>query len=144
MSDEIEYWDCDEGQERLTHTDQGEAIEAHLDSLWVRDESVEEWLESAGDEITVYGFKRSKVKPGELYEPLEDILERLDEEHCDPEGEGTEATEVMRNAQTAFLEVIAAEYFSWACEEVKEAAVKVNVKEWVKENCPHWLEEKKP
>lgn len=46
---------------------------------------------------------------------LEDILERLDEEYGDPDGDGTEPTENMKEASLKLAQVIINEYQSWAC-----------------------------
>lgn len=51
---------------------------------------------------------------------LEDILERLDQEHGDPDSNGTEPTEDMRKASLAFAKVILNDYQSWVCEKTGE------------------------
>ncbi len=51
---------------------------------------------------------------------LEDILERLDEEYGDPDGNGTEPTEDMKKASLALAKVILNDYQSWACEKTGE------------------------
>ncbi len=52
---------------------------------------------------------------------LEDILERLDEEYADPEGNiYSQPTEKMEKAAKVFAEVIEKEYTSWQCEPTGE------------------------
>lgn len=70
-------------------------------------------------------------------EPLNDILEGLDEEYGNPEGDYTKPTDAMKKAQEVFLKVVAEEYSSWACAEVVEKTI--NAHEWIKKNRPDWL-----
>ena len=47
---------------------------------------------------------------------LEHVLEILDEEHSDPDGDQTKPTPKMIEAAKAFAGVVCGEYVSWACE----------------------------
>jgi hypothetical protein len=44
------------------------------------------------------------------------MLETLDEEHSDPEGDYTRPTPTMQAAALAFAQAVTSEYVSWACE----------------------------
>lgn len=73
--------------------------------------------------IRVHVFKRMDVSGmgdslGE--DALERVLEQLDEEHADPDGDPTEPTEAMKAAALAFGRAVVAEYKSWAAERTKE------------------------
>ena len=136
----IDFWDCDEGQECLTNHDIHDAIEYHLDGMWERGQEWASYKSYLPEKLTVYGWKRIKVTADMLYEPLDDVLERLDEEYGDPDGDGADATEKMKEAQKVFLEAVAAEYSCWACEQV--AKVEVDPAAWIEQNRPDWMEDK--
>ena len=79
--------------------------------------SHEEWP------MKVYVFKRmnhwrNRVRFAENY--LERILEDLDEEYGDPEGDTTEPTDAMKRAALAFVDAVFREYEPWNCERTKE------------------------
>ena len=124
---EIDYWDCREYAEQLSHGDIEEAVENYLDGLYQKD-----WPET----LTVFGHVRMKPLDEE-FSDLERLLETLDEEYGDPDGDGPEQTPAMIEAEKAFIEVMRKEYHVWACEQVTTR--EINVQEWVKANCPHWL-----
>jgi hypothetical protein len=139
LPDGIDLWDCRDYSEDLVHTCIHEALDAELDTGWER-MTWEEYKTSLPATITVYGFQRLKVTGDMLYEPLEDVLERLDEEYGDPCSRGTDETERMQQAQRDFLRVVAEEYHCWACERVAE--VEVDPVAWIQEYRPDWIEER--
>ena len=47
---------------------------------------------------------------------LENMLQTLDEEHSDPEGDYTRPTPAMQAAALAFAQAVTSKYVSWACE----------------------------
>ena len=51
---------------------------------------------------------------------LNDALERLDEEHSNPDGTDTEPTEKMQEAARVFADAVVEDYQSWACEPTGE------------------------
>ena len=112
-------------EERLVYTDEDVAIEAILDGI---DGPLPET-------ITICGFARMEVDTLRL-NPLEDCLETLDEEYGDPDGEYSESTEAMKEAERVFLAAIKKEYTTWMCEEV--CRKEIDVAEWMKENRPDW------
>lgn len=68
--------------------------------------------------VEVLEFRRMDIPSAEWLgkTALENMLETLDEEHSDPEGNGTEPTDAMITAALAFGEAIRKDYVSWACE----------------------------
>lgn len=70
---------------------------------------------------------------------LDTLLEALDEEFGDDDGDGTKATPAMEAAEQAFITAVLAEYEPFMCEDVYHETV--NVREWVKAHRPDWLEE---
>lgn len=133
MVNESKFWGAHD-DERLVYTSADDAIEAILDAL----EPAE--FDEIG-EVTVYGFQPMKPSPSLGWDPLDILLEQLDEQHGDPEGDGTRPTEAMRAAEKVFIDAVLAEYESWACEPSGEI-VTVNALEWVREHRPGWLTEK--
>ena len=113
-------------EERLSYTDEHECIEGILDDI---DDPLPE-------KITICGFARMEVATLCL-NPLENCLETLDEEYGDPDGEYSESTEAMKEAERVFLAAIKKEYTTWMCEEV--CRKEIIVADWVKENRPDWL-----
>lgn len=112
---EVRWWGPPEA-ERLYASDKDEAIESILDDF-----------DEPPETVVVCGYAEMKVN-FESYGPLEDVLESLDEEYGDPDGDRAEATEAMIEAEEAFMAVIAKEYKTWACEEVSRETI--NIAEW--------------
>jgi len=85
--------------------------------------------------IKVYTYNpREVAKDAETFsrDILENILERLDEEYGDPDGDYTEPTDSMKKASLELAKVIFKDYQSFMCEETgeviefsKEAAEKI-------------------
>lgn len=120
-------WGCDHSEEIITHTDRFSAIEDYLDGLDLPFPKT----------IKVYGYAPMKTSVSFSNYPLERVLEDLDEEYANPDGEGTKPTEAMKEAEKAFIEVVEREYKSWMCEVV--ITEEVVVEDWVKEHHPEWL-----
>ena len=87
------------------------------------------------EKITICGFARMDVSAMGL-NPLEDCLEKLDEEYLGPDSEYSKPTESMKKAEKRFLKVIEKEYIPWMCEEV--CRKEIVVAEWIKNNKPGW------
>lgn len=119
------YWGLPD-EERYCHTDPDEAIEMILDD--------------AGDlegtlEIVCMVPMKLILDSGQY---LEYILERVDEDYGDPDGEPHKPSGALEEAAARFVELVKAEYGKpWACEEY--CRVIVDVASWVKEYNPHWL-----
>lgn len=136
----IAYWSCRDDLERLSDEDMDEAIEAYLDDLWERDQEWASYKSHLPEKLSVYGWKRIKVNADMLWEPLEDVLDRIDEEYGDPDGDGQDITDKMKEAQRVFLEAVAAEYKCWACEVA--CTREIDPLEWIKEHRPDWMKDK--
>ena len=84
-----------------------------LTAVW--DEAVEDllnrmWPEHFPDNVEIATFKRVKIKP-DGFNPLERMLEQLDEEYADPDQTGdTSPTEPMLQAERTFIAAVLAEY----------------------------------
>lgn len=117
MSDRApKLWGCPD-DENLYHTDQDDLIEAILDGM----------PDPLPEKITIAGFSPMELNlnPGDV---LDSLLERLDEDFSNPNGDATVATEKMKEAEKAFLAVIKAEYDVWTCKEV--CRKEINVEDW--------------
>lgn len=123
------FWDMEDA-EILVYNDKNEAIEMILDG-----ESP-----SLPEKITICGYRREKVKNFlDADQILEEALERLNERYGSPDGEDPETTEEMEKAAKEFIEKIESEYVPWTCEIFTKE--EIDVKKWVQENAPNWLEE---
>lgn len=142
------FWTCDDDAETLSHTDMDEAVEEHLDKFFDFREPASAALARMPETVTAYGMSRRTIPEGEpaldVDALVERILEDLAEEYGDPDGcydpldsDGAEAVKLMAGALMA---TVRARYRSWSCEQTTE--VEVNVKEWIAENRPDWLEVK--
>ena len=97
-------------QERLD-TDPEDVVSSVFDSY----EAVAEYEYP----FIVHIFKRQKVDIDGDY-VLERILENLDDDHADPDGDYTKPTEKMKIAVEKLIEVIKSEYRSFMCETTGE------------------------
>lgn len=127
----IDFYDCDADCERLSSTEPDEAV-----LEWLDQHEIEFWP----DELPVYGWRRMRYE-FDAERILANALETADEEHSDPDGDGTEPNEAMKAAARAFADVLDREYVTWACERERGAVARVNVAEWVRANEPAWCEE---
>jgi hypothetical protein len=119
--------------ERYTHTDPDDAIEEILD-------------EASGPPADYGEVVVVEVAPVNValyaYSVLDPLLNDLDEEYGDPEGEPTEPTKAMKQAAAAFVRAVVADYKVWLCEPTGNE-VRVNALDWVRVHRPHWLEVQK-
>ncbi len=125
---EIVYRDCNDNVERLTHESIDDAVRDQLDG-W----DVALWP----DALPVYGWKRMHYE-FDADRILDRAIEDADEEHGDPDGDGSEPNAAMLAAAQAFAEALQREYVPWCCEQVAEATVEVEVAGWVREHEPKW------
>jgi hypothetical protein len=73
--------------------------------------------------IKVYVFKPMSIAKSEeslSRDIIQDVLERLDENLADPDGDCTEPTEDMKKASLELAKVIFKDYTTWACESTGE------------------------
>lgn len=129
---EKRLWGSD-SDEVLIYEDPDEAIEMYLDGLHPTD------FKDIHD-FAMYEYKPMEPTLPFHCSPLETILEVLDEEYGNPDGDSCEATQAMKDAEQAFLKVVLAEYRPWACEQTGKK-VEVNALGWVREHRPDWLKE---
>jgi len=94
------------------------------------DGALEEWLadvafreEAASEDVVIKRYKPMQLTPDHniFNRTLEDLMQTLDEEFGDPEGDAPEITNGMEQAMRTFAEAIIAEYPVWACEEIDGA-----------------------
>jgi hypothetical protein len=143
MSEPV-FWTCDDNAENLCHTDVDEAVDEFLDNFFELREPAAAGMDRMPETITVYGFSRMKLGANEPDADLivERILEDLDEEMGDPDGGfqpfDAEGEAAVKEKALALVAEIRARYRAWACEQT--TTVEVNVKAWIAENHPEWLE----
>lgn len=114
------FWTVEEaGEERFTYTTIDEVVSAYLDELSTFPEC-----------LTVREYAPMKVTKADMPYILDRVLESLDDEYGDPEGDNAEATPLMRKAEEQFIKVILREYQPWACEKTGRVR-KINVKRWL-------------
>ncbi len=119
----VTYWDR-EDQENLTHEDFDEAVESILDGMCL----------PLPAKLQMCGYARLEI--GDL-NILEELLDNLDVEYSDREGDPTEPTKAMVEAAESLESIIERDYHVWACEIVERR--EVDVAEWVRANRPDWL-----
>jgi hypothetical protein len=93
------------------------------------DEAIADYLAECDElpaTILLCGYVRMKVGGIDTERVLESVLETLDEEYGNPDGDVPEApTDAMIAAAKAFEAVVLAEYKPWACEAVYHEDVHV-------------------
>jgi len=131
---EPSFYTCTDDCPRLTSTEIHDAIENHLDGI-PRDE----WPET----LRVYGWKRLKIETSGWTEQtvVDIVIEHLDEEYGDPDGDTTDTTEPMLAAARVFVAAIVAEYqkTSWPHEVDEDFQLYIHVKQWVEQYALEWL-----
>ena len=79
--------------------------------------------------------------------PLQHILELLDTEYGDAEGEWEQDDKdvaVMATAEKKFIEAVCARYHPWGCEPIPGESETVNCQEWIAEFQPQWIKQDRP
>ena len=111
-------------------------IEMHLD------ECDKDFIANPASILTVYTYRRMKVTAPSFLgvdEAAEIIIEQLDEEYGNPDGDNDEVaiTDKAKELYAAFVAEIVGAYIPWACEIDKTVPpIVVNVREWVEKNAP--------
>jgi hypothetical protein len=122
-----QFHDCDD-RENLRFDSVDEYVDDHLANGVI--ESVDELLASDAH-FTVYGFDRM-VPDREECEFLDELIERIDDERCDPSGDYDpirhEELEKLRELESKFIDEFLKVYKPWACESVAE--IKVPFRAW--------------
>ena len=115
-----EYFSVDKDCERLSCTSQYAAVQEWYDDL--------PDVDGVPEEVTVWRFTRVKADTRLLaLNALDRLLERLDEDYGDPEGDYTESDDAMKKAAAEFGEKVVAQYKVWMCE--RDGSEVVSVKE---------------
>jgi hypothetical protein len=107
------------------------------------EDAIEEALEGAEitGTLTLKGYVAMPVHYAPIWGPLECMIETLDEEFSDPDGDGTTPTAAMQEAEKVFIAAVLAEYKNHWLEDVYSE--QIDVAAWVLFNRPEWLEEEK-
>jgi len=117
------YWSVGD-EEELYHHNIDEAIEAFIDDCHP---------DKPPEIIELVGYKRMEPKASSYTDRvLDDLLDRIDEEHGNPGGDPNAATDKMHSAARVFVKAVLADYTPWACEPVVRQTV--NTAEWMKKN----------
>lgn len=120
------------GDDGPCNDDLGETIDLHLEAI-----DRELWPEI----LEIECFRQSVVPETFLASvALDRVLECLDEEFGNPDGDYSDPTDAMKAAEAVFIKAVLFEYSVWSCEETGEVE-RVNVLEWVRENRPDWLDD---
>ena len=103
MSEEL--WYGVKGQERICET-----IDDLLDGF------------PEGTPVEVHVFRKCKVNRVETiaFAVLDRLLEDLDDDYGDPDGDLTEPTDGMKWAAKVFIDAVLKEYVVWTCEPTGE------------------------
>ena len=119
IPDDIVFWDADDGAEELSHDELEGAVEYALDNIHPG---------PYPEELEIFGFRRMKLGDNDITAEgvLQDILERLDEEYGDPNGDDPYAavSAAMSNAAERFVKVFRAKYVPWSCETACRIVIK--------------------
>jgi len=110
----------DPEEEHLSHESPEAAAEALLDGLDPAQ------IAALPDDLPVYGWSRKSII-GYL-DPqytAQGLLEQLDDEYGDPDGEGDAPTPAMLEAAKVLIAVIEAEYVPWACDRCWKGTVNI-------------------
>jgi hypothetical protein len=115
---EPKFWTCRRDEERLSADCVEDAMDEWVDHLFP---------DPLPETVTVYGFAPMELPSVEKLagRAVDYLLELLDEEYGDPEGDPGEPTAKIKAAAEAFATILRAEYRAYTCEEVTSETVKV-------------------
>lgn len=123
MSDsEIIFYSAEPDAERLSATTISEAVEQYVDR----------WDDppAPDDEVEVTSYRRMELPSRDRIAAvaLDAVLEWLDEEHGDPDGDSVADHEagVLHDHSLSFADAVRSNYVTWACEPVETFTVKVS------------------
>ena len=126
-----EFYGNPGNDEYIPHTDPEDAIAEYLEFGPATD-----WPRT----VTITRYVTPAITTEALYEQAVTVLlEDLDTEVGDPEGGGSEPSELMNMAAKLFVSAVLAEYDVWAL--VATDSTEWDVAAFVKESRPGWLEE---
>ena len=124
MSDEIDVLYGLDYEEHLSCVSPEEVVEAVIDDACLKvGESFVEIADRIEWPIKVLAFRRVNLdqKRDQIASfALEQVLDWLDEDYSDPEGNPTVATEAMKTAANKLADAIIEDYTPWSCEPTGE------------------------
>jgi hypothetical protein len=104
-------------------------------------DAIEAYLQDYPETITLYGFApmpiNSATRDRLVASALDAVLDELDEEFGDPDGEPSQPSMERLAMARSFVDEILATYDVWACTQVGE--VRITVREWMDAHRPDWL-----
>lgn len=109
-----------EGQEQLDESVK-DVVESLVNGGWSYTGGSGSWKEIADQiswPIEVHVYRRRALPRPETI--LGFVLDMLDEEYCDPDGDNTDPTPGMKAAAETFVQAILSEYVPWRCEPTGE------------------------
>ena len=119
IPDGVEFWDCDDTRERLSHTDIEEAIYQRLEDT---NEADREELFQTG--LKVYGWTRKEVDAEDLLDSaVVAIADRWSEEYADPDDDDGISTRELEEALRPALAEWSKKQKSWQCDQDQEVEV---------------------
>lgn len=139
---DVLFWDHQEDE--IRYHDFDDAVEDFIDGLDCEDDSPEALRKQLASmpPIKITGYRHVTPNADEWADSiLEMFLERLDEAYGNPDGDVHSPSDAMKTAALQFASCVIADFQVWLLEPV--CTKEVNALEWVEENRPHWLEEKK-
>ena len=135
-------WSCDDAEDGLQAASPDEAIEDFLEDYYNHALGP---VVVFPPTLTLQGYVRMKPKartlasrPGSNFGPVAGLLDALDEEYGDPDGNETKPTASMMEAERVFIEAVLTEYTVWQCEGVYTEEVDATA--WLAEHRPQWLD----
>lgn len=114
----VKFWTCLQHAEELHHRDIASAVAELFD------------MDPLPETVEVYGYAPVILPSAEelaqqYLSPLRHLLALLDDEFSNPDGEATDPSRRMVEAELAFLRVVLEEYEVWDCERVETRTVRV-------------------
>ena len=146
MKDDSKQWFCDwRGNEDVFYGigDQEDldislhgCVSSYLDAC-----SFDDLKEGSEWHLTVMHYRRRKPTYPSSEDLVYDIMEYLDMEYGDPDGECvSDVTDEMIEAARKFVDTVLEGYTSWACEPNGEWTT-VDVRDWILKHSPGWMDD---
>lgn len=123
--------------ETLQHELVEDAVREYLDDFMSPHMTQEDW-DRLPETFEVLGYNRMTPNVECYCRMLEDLLEYLDEEFGNPNGDPTQPTPGMQQAEKEFIEKVLKEYEVYQCEYSGDK-VTISTIDWIREHEPEWL-----
>lgn len=144
------FWSCDDGAERLSHNDLGDAVEEYVDGFNSPNCDVEKILREEVSPLVIYGYTRAEVTDRHLADFANDLADHLaesldEDEFGDPFDDHQVLAEDDKKAiAERFCTVLREErarFVPWACEVTMRVVVEGDeLVRMVREICPYWFD----